>query len=61
VVEYRAYTVSDDGRILSREDFAGVDDEQAIEYANRLIDGEAVELWSGPRLVTRLRPKRRPL
>jgi hypothetical protein len=33
-------------------------DQQAIEYANRLVDEEAAELWSsGPRRVTRLHPK----
>jgi hypothetical protein len=54
MVEYRAYTVGSDGRFVGSEAFACADDLEAIEKARRLLDGHDIELWSGPRLVSRL-------
>jgi hypothetical protein len=53
--EYRAYMVGDDGHFLGFEPLICTDDAEAIEKAKRLADGHDVELWSGPRLVIRLR------
>jgi hypothetical protein len=33
------------------------DDAEAIEKAKRMVNGQNVELWSGPRLVIRLEQK----
>jgi len=60
MAEYRAYVVGLDGHFVGFEGLVCNDDEQAIEKANRLLDGHDVELWSGPRFVTRLNTKRQP-
>jgi hypothetical protein len=59
VAEYRAYTVGHDGRFAGFEAFVCADDHEAIGKAERLLDGQDIELWSGPRLVKRLSPKPR--
>ena len=56
--EYRAYTVGRDGHFIGFEPMVCSDDTEAIEVAERLVDGHDVELWSGDRLVIQLR--RRP-
>jgi hypothetical protein len=33
------------------------DDAEAIEKAKRMVNGQDVELWSGPRLVIRISHK----
>ena len=53
--EYRAYFVGHDGHFNGYEPLICVDDAEAIEKAKRFINGHDVELWSGPRLVTRLK------
>jgi hypothetical protein len=57
VAEYRAYTVGRDGHFIGIEPLTCADDSEAIEKAKRLVDGHDVELWSGARLVIRLRHK----
>jgi hypothetical protein len=59
VAEYRAYTVGHDGRFAGFEAFVCADDHAAIEKAKRLLDGQDIELWSGPRFVKRLSPEPR--
>jgi hypothetical protein len=51
--EYRAYTVGPDGHIIGVEAMVCANDEEAIEWARRLVEGHGVELWSGSRLVIR--------
>jgi hypothetical protein len=52
--EYRAYTVGTDGRFNGYEPLICADDSETIEKA-KLLSGQCpVELWSGPRLVSRL-------
>jgi hypothetical protein len=55
VTEYRAYTVGRDGHFNGFEPLVCADDAVAIEKAKRLVDGHDVELWSGERLVIRLK------
>jgi hypothetical protein len=54
VEEYRAYTVGDDGHFVGFEAFVCADDAEAIEKTRRLVNEHPIELWSGPRFVTRL-------
>jgi hypothetical protein len=54
VVEYRAYTVGQDGHFIGFEPMLCADDSEAIEKAKGFVDGHDVELWSGDRLVVRL-------
>jgi hypothetical protein len=55
VIEYRAFTVGSDGHFTGFEPLICTDDAEAIEQAKRLVVGCDVELWSGDRLVIRLR------
>ena len=55
MTEYRAYIVGLDGHFVGIEGLVCSDDAQAIEHARRLVDSRDVELWSGPRFVTRLK------
>ncbi len=57
MAEYRAYTVGHHEHFIGCEPLVCVDDAEAIDKAKRLVDGHDVELWSGDRLVTRLKAK----
>jgi len=57
LTEYRAYTVGLDGHFIGFEALVCADDAEAIGQARRLVDGCDIELWSGDRLVARLRGK----
>jgi hypothetical protein len=62
MAEYRAYLVGLDGHIIGFEPIICSGDSEAIAKAQRLLDGvHALEVWSGPRLVTRIQqePARR--
>jgi hypothetical protein len=55
VAEYRAFTVGRDGHFLGFEPLICADDAEAIAQAKHLVGIHDVELWSGDRLVIRLR------
>jgi hypothetical protein len=55
VAEYRAFTVGNDGHFTGFEPLICADDAEAIAKAKRLVVDHDVELWSGARLVIRLR------
>jgi hypothetical protein len=55
VAEYRAFTVGIDGHFTGFEPLICADDGEAIARAKRLVLSEDIELWSGDRLVIRLR------
>ena len=55
MVEYRAYLVGPDGHFMGTEPIVGAGDGEAIEKAKRLVNGHDIELWSGARLVARLK------
>ena len=57
VAEYRVYTVDGDGHFIGFEPLVCANDAEAIEQAKRLILNNAIELWSGERLVIRLEAK----
>jgi hypothetical protein len=57
MAEYRAYQVGSDGRFIGFEPLVCADDSEATERAEQLVDGHDVELWSGSRLVARLKQK----
>jgi hypothetical protein len=58
MAEYRAYVVGDDGHFIAAEPIICHDDVEAIAKAQRLVDGHAVELWSGERFVLKLEAKK---
>lgn len=52
---YRIYEVSKDGHIGAPPHVVTCDtDQEAIRRARQLVNGHHVELWEGPRLVTRI-------
>ena len=55
--DYQAYLIGEDGHIKQRIDLVCADDDAARERAESLVDGHAVELWCGERLMTRLERK----
>ena len=57
VREYRAYILNWDGHIKSRIDLLCLNEEDARERAQQLVDGAAVELWEGPRRIARFDPQ----
>jgi hypothetical protein len=57
MIEYRAFTVGPDGHFVGSEALICADDAEAIEQATRFVDGHDIELWSGARLVARLKHK----
>ena len=56
VTEYRAYTVGSDGHFIGFKMLECADDAEAIEQATQLLGPHPIELWSGARLVTQLKP-----
>jgi hypothetical protein len=56
MADYRLYVLDSSGHITRREDFQFPDDDQAIAHAIQFVNGKALELWSGTRVVTRIEP-----
>lgn len=48
---YRAFAMGRGGRVASPRAFVCGNDEQAIAWARRLIDGQDIELWNDERFV----------
>ena len=49
--DYCVYIIGPDGHILNRIDLFCVDEDEAKEYAVRLVDGQNVELWQRDRRI----------
>jgi hypothetical protein len=54
MAEYRAFTLGHDGHITASRAFVCANDEDATVWAKQLVDGHAIELWSGERFVIKL-------
>jgi hypothetical protein len=48
---YYAYLIGHDGRITARVDLVCEDDEVAKSAARQMVDGHAIELWQGGRMI----------
>jgi|SRR5665213_684360 len=55
--DYRAYRIGEDGHVASFRAFVCDSDTDAAVWAKQLFDGYDIELWSGDRLVARLKSK----
>ena len=55
--EYRAFVIGPGGRVVNRIDLLCADEAEARERASRLVEGEAIELWEGPRRIERFEPQ----
>jgi hypothetical protein len=51
MMDYRAYTIGEDGHIVGSEAFEAVDDIAAIAHAVRFVESRDVEVWQGGRKV----------
>jgi hypothetical protein len=57
--EYRIYTLDAKGHIAGpATTLECVDDQAAVARAQQLVNGRAVEVWKGARMVVRLDPLR---
>lgn len=55
---YRIYKLDGDNHINDLPKIVLHDsDAEAIEHAERLVDGHDIEIWDGPRLVIKLKSK----
>ena len=55
VPEYRVYFVGPDGHFLNFKPLICGSDDEALAEAKQLVDGHAVELWSGERFITKVK------
>jgi hypothetical protein len=60
VSEYSAYLIGHDGHFGSSRSFVCGNDADATVWAQQLVDGHDVELWSGDRFVVRLKTDGKP-
>ena len=49
---YRVYVMGKGRRFTSHRTFVCANDENAMVWAQQLVDGHSIELWSGTRFVT---------
>jgi hypothetical protein len=58
MLEYRLYFLDSDGHITSPPAIVRCEDDRAaIMSAEQLLEGKAIEIWQGARLITRIQPK----
>jgi len=55
MAEYPAYFVGDDDHLIGFEEMVCRDDGEAVASAKRLLGDHDIEVWSGDRLVIRLK------
>ena len=56
MADYRAYVIDENGHFIKHRGFVCANDTDATVWARQLMDGQDIELWSGPRFVARLSP-----
>jgi hypothetical protein len=54
MVSYRFYWLKPDGRIDTASNFEFADDAAALDHAQSIRDGGAIEVWQGARRISRL-------
>ena len=54
--EYQAYLIGEDDHIKQRIDLICADDDAAMERAESLVDGHAIELWQLDRKIAPFEP-----
>jgi hypothetical protein len=55
--EYQLYFLNAAGVLVRREEFKFQNDAEALAHAKHFVDGLALELWSGTRIVGRINPR----
>jgi hypothetical protein len=56
-IQYRVYTLEREGHFASAKTLECHGDEEAIEQARQLVDGNVLELWSGLKFLGRFDSK----
>lgn len=56
MAEYRALVVDADGKVLKRFTFDVQHDTGAVNYAQRYLEHDDIEVWQGARRVIVLKP-----
>lgn len=54
---YRAYVIGSDGRIETSTSIEASADDDAIEQARLLVDGQTIELWDRGRRIISFAPR----
>ena len=52
-MEYRAYLIGNDGHFFEAVPLVCATDAEAIEKAEQLVDGHAIELWQRDRKIAK--------
>ena len=50
-MEFRAYPVGEDGHLLAPTVIEVDSDEAAVERVKKMLNGRAIELWQGSRMI----------
>ena len=53
---YRALILDQSGRVLAMTAISAANDDIAVEVAQSMVDGHAVELWDGVRFIEHFPP-----
>jgi hypothetical protein len=53
---YYAFVIGEDGHITNRVEVICDDDEEAKRCARQMVDGHAIELWQGARMIASFEP-----
>jgi hypothetical protein len=54
-MDYRAYILDEKGHIIALRELDAVDDRDAVQQAQSIVDGHDVELWQRDRKISLLR------
>ena len=54
---YQLYFLNTAGAVVRREEFDFENDAEALAHAKQFVDGLALELWSGARIIARMNPR----
>jgi hypothetical protein len=60
LTEYRACILGDNDHFISCRTFVCGNDDDAIVWAQQLVESHDVELWNGERIIKRLRVTKKP-
>ena len=56
LIDYQLYFLTLAGHTVRRQEFELPNDEAAVAHAKQYVDGKALELWAGSRIVARIEP-----
>ena len=57
MIDYRAFTVGEDGHIDGGRNYKRATDQDAIVWARQWLENKPIEIWNGERFVKRLEPE----